>query len=66
MTARVTDLGEARAEKTPPCDYCGEPEHKGAFQCKRIKSIKFDNENDIIHVYLHPEGVTVPVAARGG
>jgi len=62
MSGKVTDIGEARAEKTPPCDYCGEPEHKGAFQCARIQRVKFDNENDTVTVFLRTETVKVPVA----
>jgi tRNA(Ile2) C34 agmatinyltransferase TiaS len=55
LMAKVTNLEEVRAEKTPLCDYCGEPDHKGAFQCPRIRSVKFDNEEDTVEIRLwHP------------
>lgn len=47
------DLGKAREERKAPCDYCGEEEHKGAFQCPRIKSVTFDNEQDTVTVRLY-------------
>lgn len=50
---KAVDLGKAREERKPPCEYCGQEEHKGSFQCPRIKSVKYDNENDTITVYLH-------------
>lgn len=53
---KVTDLEAIRAEKAAVCDYCGEPEHKGAFQCARIKSVTFDNEEDTVTIRLYPEG----------
>lgn len=53
--AKVTNLEEVRAEKTPVCDYCGEPDHKGTFECPRIKQVKFDNDEDTVTITLwHP------------
>jgi tRNA(Ile2) C34 agmatinyltransferase TiaS len=55
LMAKVTNLEEVRAEKTPLCDYCGEPDHKGTFECPRIKTVKFDNDEDTVTITLwHP------------
>ena len=47
-----TSLEVVRGKKAELCDYCGEPEHPGAFQCPRIRSVKFDNENDTVEIRL--------------
>ncbi len=60
--AKVTELEAVRCEKAPVCDYCGGPEHKGAFECPRIKSVTFDNEEDTVTIRLWPEGVKLPMA----
>ena len=54
MPGKVTDLEAVRCEKAPLCDYCGGPEHKGTFECPRIKSVTFDNEEDTITIRLYP------------
>lgn len=60
---KVTDLEAVRSEKAPICEYCGGPEHKGAFECQRIRSVTFDNEEDTVTIRLYPEGFK-PVAGR--
>ena len=67
LMAKVTNLEEVRAEKTTLCDYCGEPDHKGAFQCPRIRSVKFDNEEDTVEIRLwHPAVSTAQELVAGG
>ena len=61
---KVTDLEAIRAEKAPICEYCGGPEHKGTFECPRIKSVTFDNEEDTVTIRFHPDGFN-SVAGRG-
>jgi len=50
--AEPTSLEVHRGKKQEVCDYCGGPEHPGAFQCPRIKSVTFDNENDTVTIRL--------------
>ena len=47
-----TSLEVVRGKKAELCDYCGKPEHAGVWQCPRIKSVTFDNENDTVTVGL--------------
>ena len=61
---KVTDLEAIRAEKAPVCEYCGEPEHKGTFECPRIKSVKYDSDEDTVQVFFYPPGYK-PVAGGG-
>jgi len=50
----------ARNAKADKCDYCGEVDHAGTFQCPRIRSVSFDNERDEITVRLWPPGFRPP------
>jgi hypothetical protein len=57
----VSDLSKVRSEKIPPCEFCGEPAHRGVYACPRIKSITFENERDevTIRFYLPSDGQRV-------
>jgi tRNA(Ile2) C34 agmatinyltransferase TiaS len=48
----VTDIKKARDEKKPHCEYCGEEEHKGEYQCPRIRKVEIDHDEQVITIYF--------------
>ena len=60
----VTDLSKAKEERTPHCEYCGKKEHKGVYECPRIKAIEYRDDGETICIRFWGPG-DVPNPGRG-
>jgi hypothetical protein len=48
----LVSLDGKRKEKTPKCDFCGQPEHVAQLACPRVASVTY--EGDAVTVELWP------------